>query len=502
MSILRSYINKNNTIISNSYVNTGRNPVIELNFGASDLIIPNFGFTRFIFDLDLSLLEENISSGVISTGCTSAMTHTLQMTNTSSFDNELLNSFMSNERRRATSFDLILWRIPKFSGTTGVPQLWDEGVGYDYNDFNIAQNSANGGISPLTYVDSRAYSTRPSNWYQTTTLSGWSQNGVYDNKNEGSVNYSGLTIVARQHFELGNEDLNMDMTNEINGILNGSITGVTGWGISYLPQIENITGLTESYSVAFFSRHTQTFYQPYLLTNYNDLITDDRNLFLKNQENKLFLYVYQNGDFANLDSDPFVRIEDRNGVAITGMASLTTCLKTKGVYEVTVPNGFSNSPTPCLFYDVWSGLTINGQSVPNVTNQFTLQPYTSGIQIGSVSKDPEIYGFDFYGILQNEKILNTDIRKVGVTIKKAYTGQQLLLDVSGFYRVYVTEGTTEVLVQDWTPLNRTPNEYYFIFDMRDKIPNQYFVDIQVNTSGEKDTYKRQLTFSIVNTKQS
>ncbi len=500
MSILRSYINKNNTIISNSYVNTGRNPVIELNFGASDLIVPNFGFTRFIFELDLSLLEENISLGVISTGCTSAMTHTLKMTNTSSFDNELLNSFMSNERRRATSFDLILWRIPKFSGNTGNPQYWDEGVGYDYSDFNIAQNSANGGISPLTYVDSRAYSTRPSNWYQTTTLSGWSQNGIYNNLNQGVVNYSGLNIVASQHFELGNEDLNMDMTTEINGILNGSITGVTGWGISYVPQIENITGLTDSYSVAFFSRHTQTFYQPYLLTNYNDFVEDDRNLFLKNQENKLFLYVYQNGDFVNLDSDPFVRIEDRNGIAVTGMGSLTTCLKTKGIYEVTVPNGFANYPTPCIFYDVWSGLTINGQSVPNVTNQFTLQPYTSGIQIGSVSKDPEIYGFDFYGILQNEKILNTDIRKVGVTIKKAYTGQQLLLDVSGFYRVYVTEGTTEVLVQDWTPLNRTPNEYYFIFDMRDKIPNQYFVDIQVNTSGEKDTYKRQLTFSIVNTK--
>lgn len=500
MSILRSYINKNNTIISNSFVNTGRNPVIELNFGASDLIVPNFGFTRFIFELDLSLLEENISSGVISTGCTSAMTHTLKMTNTSSFDNELLNTFMSNERRRATSFDLILYRIPKISGDTGDPQFWDEGVGYDYNDFNIAQNSANGGISPLTYVDSRAYSTRPSNWYQTTTLSGWSENGIYNNKNEGVVNYSGLTIVARQHFELGNEDLNMDMTDEINGILNGSITGVTGWGISYLPQIENITGLTESYSVAFFSRHTQTFYQPFLLTNYNDLIQDDRNQFLKNQENKLFLYVYQNGDLVNLDSDPYVRIEDRNGTAVNGMESLNTCLKTKGVYEVIVPNGFANFPTPCLFYDVWSGLTINGQSIPNVTNQFSLQPYTSGIQIGSVSKDPQIFGFNFYGILQNEKILNSDIRKVGVTIKKAYTGQQLLLDISGFYRVYVMEGTTEVEVQDWTPLNRTPNEYYFIFDMRDKIPNQYFVDIQVNTSGEKDTYKRQLTFSIVNTK--
>jgi hypothetical protein len=482
-------------------VNTGRNPVVQLNFGASDYIVPNYGYTRFIFDLDLQQLRDSIANGTISTGCTSAMTHTLKMTNTSSFDNELLNTFMSDSRRRATSFDLILFRIPKTSGSTGNPQEWDEGVGYDYNNFNLAQNSAQGGQSPLTYVDPRAFSTRPSNWYQTTTIDDWSQAGIYNNKNEGSVNYTGLTVVSRQHFELGNEDLNMDMTNEINGVLNGSITGVTGWGLAYLPQIENITGLTDSYSVAFFSRHTQTFYQPYLLTNYDDLIQDDRNQFLKNQENRLYLYIYQNGDLVNLDSDPFVRIEDRVGVAVTGMEALTTCLRTKGVYEVIVPNGFTGA-TPCQYYDVWSGLTINGQSLPNVSNTFTLQQYSAGIQIGTLSKEPQKFGFNFYGILQNEQILNTDIRKVGVTIKKAYTGQQMLLDVSAFYRVYVKEGTTEVLVQDWTPINRTPNEYYFIFDMRDKIPNQYYVDIQVNTSGEKDTYKRQLTFNIVNQKQN
>jgi hypothetical protein len=328
-----------------------------------------------------------------------------------------------------------------------------------------------------------------------------SEPGVYSNTNNGTVNYSGLTIVARQHFELGNEDVDMNMSDEINGILNGSITGVTGWGLAYLPQIENITGLTDSYSVAFFSRHTQTFYQPYLLTNYNDLIQDDRNQFLKNQTNKLYLYIYQNGDFVNLDNNPTVRIEDRNGDAVSGMATLTTCLKTKGVYEVVVPNGFTGA-TPCQYYDVWSGLTINGQSIPNITNQFVLQEYSAGIQIGSISKEPQKFGFDFYGILQNEQILNSDIRKVGVTIKKAYTAQQMLLDVSASYRVYVKEGTTEVQVQDWTPINRTPNEYYFIFDMRDKLPNQYYVDIQVNTSGERDTYKKQLTFNIVNTKQS
>jgi hypothetical protein len=84
-----------------------------LNFGASDYIVPDYGYSRLLFDLDLELLREGIADGTISTGCTTGMTHVLQMTNTSSFDNELLNTVMSNSRRRATSFDLILFRIPK-----------------------------------------------------------------------------------------------------------------------------------------------------------------------------------------------------------------------------------------------------------------------------------------------------------------------------------------------------------------------------------------------------
>ena len=50
----------------------------------------------------------------------------------------------------------------------------------------------------------------------------------------------------------------------------------------------------------------------------------------------------------------------------------------------------------------------------------------NSIQIGTLSVDPKIYGFDFYGIKQDEKILNTDIRKVGVVIKQAYTTQKLI----------------------------------------------------------------------------
>jgi len=145
-------------------------------------------------------------------------------------------------------------------------------------------------------------------------------------------------------------------------------------------------------------------------------------------------------------------------------------------------------------------LILNGESLPAVKNQFVLQPLQANVIIGSQSQDPSKFGFSFYGINQDEKILNTDIRKVGVVVKKAYTSNTVLQNVEAYYRVYVMEGQTEVQVQNWTKINRTPNEFYFIFDMRDKIPNEYFVDIRVNTSGEKDTYKKQLKFQIVNKK--
>lgn len=498
MSIYRSYFSRNNTLISNSNTNTGRNPVTELSFGSSDYAIPNYGFTRFIFDLDLSGLTGLTESGVISSECNTGTTHYLKMTNTSSFEEDLLNTKMTNGRRRATSFDLILFRIPKTSGDTGEPQYWDEGVGYDFNEFNLAVNNSQGGASPLTYVDDRSYSTRPSNWFKTTTVTNWSENGIYSNVNTGIVNYNDLDILDTQHFEFGNEDIYFNMTNEINGILNGTITGTTGWGIAYMPDVENITGLTESYSVGFFTKHTQTFYQPFLETTYNDLIKDNRNNFIKNQTNKLYLYVYENGDFVNLDSSPTVNIYDPNDELI--IPSLSSCLVTKGVYEITVPNQLTSYSSPCEFTDKWTNISLNGESLPDITNTFILRNPISRLTIGTETRDPEIFGFDFYGIKQDEKILNTDIRKVGVIIKKAYTTQTTIDNVDAQYRIYVKEGTTEVQVQDWTKINRTPNEFYFIFDTRDKIPNQYYVDIMVNINGQRDTYKRELSFQIVNKK--
>ena len=486
MSINKSYFSQNNTIISNSFVNTGRNPVTELFYGkVSTSQYPN-GYSRFIFNLDLDLLLEKVSDGTITTGCSDSMVHTLKMTNTSTFDLELLNTRTSQQRMRATSFDLILFRIPGINSTD--PQIWDEGVGYDFADltYEISESDKN-------------YSVRPSNWYETTTIGVWTEPGIYNNKNNGVVNYDNLTIVDTQHFEFGNENVSFDMTDEINSIINGTLTNVSGWGIAFRPQIELLSGLTDTYEVQFFTRHTQTFYEPYLETNYNDLIEDDRNKFSMNKVNKLYLYLFDEGRPINLDNPPMVDILDYDDDPIPGLTGLTSCQRTKGVYEVTIPP-FVGYHTVCSFSDKWYNLRLGNTPIPDVTNEFVLYPFSSSVKIGTDSVEPRLYGFDFHGLKQDEKILNTDIRKVGVIIKQAYTKNKQLPNINASYRIYVREGQTEVQVQDWTKLNRTPNEYYFIFDTRDKIPNEYYVDIKVDSSGEINTYKREIKFQVVNVK--
>jgi hypothetical protein len=115
------------------------------------------------------------------------------------------------------------------------------------------------------------------------------QNKYKENTGEELSREQAVKFLHKQEF----------ISNEINNILYGSLTGVTGWGIAYVPEIENITGLTETYSVGYFTRHTQTFYQPFLQTDYDDLIEDDRNTFVVNKTNKTVSILTRNEFYKN-----------------------------------------------------------------------------------------------------------------------------------------------------------------------------------------------------------
>ena len=387
MSSLKSYFSKNNTIVYFSSSNTGQNPVTELFFGNVDDVISPKGYSRFIFDIDLNKLKDKITDKTIILGndfCPKNVKHILRMKNTSSFDKELLNDTWSNGRRRASSFTLNLYRIPYSLGSlSGNPQHWDEGVGYDYY-MGANNNVTNTETYSRSITTDKSFSTRPSNFFKNTTTTYWSTPGIYSNiDGDGStIHVDLLDLIDTQHFQFGDEDIAFDMTTEINNILNGNLIS-TGYIIAFSKDIENITGLTENYSVGFFTRHTQTFYEPYLETTYDDLISDDRSFFVSNYENKLYLYSYENGIPKNLDSLPVVDILDLNYDPISGFTGLSTCQVTKGVYECTI-SGLTADTIPCMFYDKWDDILIDGKTVNPIENTFIMDEFSKRFDVGQV----------------------------------------------------------------------------------------------------------------------
>ena len=176
MGIYRTYFDKNNTIVKNSDVNTGRNQVSELYFGSSK--------SRFLFYCSFDEIKALVNSKVINIDGDTR--HILKIKNTSNFDiKDFLstsNNLLFGENYRPTSFDLELHEIKQF---------WDEGTGYDFMP------------SPTSIPENKDYALEPSNWVKATNTSNFTLPGAISN---GSV------PIATQHLDWGNEDIEMDIT--------------------------------------------------------------------------------------------------------------------------------------------------------------------------------------------------------------------------------------------------------------------------------------------------
>ena len=483
MSIHRSYFKKNNTIVENSDVNTGRNPVTQLFYGGKG----GNGHSRFIFDLDLSDLSKKITSCCVEA---ETLTHKLKMTNTSNFDDTLINnSPLMDGTRRATSFTLQLFKV-----TDQVPN-WSEGVGYDYQVPHIA-------IEPEYNT---TQSNRPSNWTHADTLTQWLNSGTYDNSQPQSpTNY---TVLATQRFDHGDENIefsNAALDIEINNRLQSPLAYNVVYGISFIPNLENINGTTESYSVGFFSRHTQTFFEPFLESTINnasnplepDAIIDDRASFNLNVLNRLFLYLYDSdGNPICLDYPPKVEIRDCDDSVVGAVSSMKlTC----GVYYIDYSLSVIQQNTPVQYTDTWIKLRVNGVPLPNVTNEFII--YDEAYTVGTTTVEPKIYGYSVSGIKEDEKITGGDIRKIYVSAREPYTTNRLVLVNNIQYRLYVREGNTQIDVIPWTMVNMTFTDNYFLLDTSWMIPNEYYIDVKATSNQQVDTYSKVIKFQIISEK--
>ena len=358
--VIRTYFDKNNTIVSSQSVNTGLNPVTELFYGGAAGMEK---FSRFLFHFDETRLR-NLYTGGTYTDITK-LKHTLRLTNTASFDTGLLNGTMET-KKRASSFDLITFKIN---------QDWDNGVGYDY-------------AIPILIGGDDAYANTASNWVNAQTGISWANGtGVY------SASPTSITV-ATQHFDKGNENIEMDITDYVNGVLTGDTN--YGLGIAYARGYEQMTNGTLQY-VGFFTNNTQTFYEPFIETIYENYITDDRNNFVLDKPNKLYLYVNVNGNPINLDTKPSVDVND-------GYSSYTPSQVnhvSKGVYSIDLIVNSADGTPDTIWEDKWTGIVLNGVSRPDITLDFVLKDSMSYYNLGSDDMLPKKVAVTIGG-LQNK----------------------------------------------------------------------------------------------------
>jgi hypothetical protein len=457
MSYFRSYFEKNNTVIKNSQVNTAKNPTTEIFYGS--------GFSKFIFKVDFSELKNKIDSGeyVINDGTN----HTLHLTNTIFGDETFLGAKRGSGRQRTNSFDIIVFKVSEF---------WDEGLGFDYED---------GGYDFTT--GNETFDERPSNWYNRTTLDAWNSEGIYSND---------PNIIATVHFDNGDEDLGVDITEYVNGIL---LSGNTnhGLGLAFSVLYQDITAEIDQ-SVAFFTKYTQTFFEPYVETHFNDRINDDRSNFIEKTNQNLYLYVTKGTNFYDLDDLPTVDILDATNQPIVGLSNLTTTKIRKGVYKVT----FGLDGVLCdgkrFFFDKWKGLSLDGVSIADVKQKFIPKPYTSLYTVGGNQTELERYAIQYSGIKLNEKIIKGEKRKVVVKFRSINQPKTQLFD-EVYYRMFIKEGRTNVIVHDWTQLDVT-NENSFVLDTENYIPREYWIELKGKTHTEEIFYDDHIKFEIVSEK--
>ncbi len=461
--VIKTYFDKNNTITSNDYTNTGRNPIAELYYGGSD---GQNIYSRYLFHFDESRLVSSYTGGTFTD--LTKLTHTLKLTNTASFDKSLLGGTYQGAYNRSSSFDLIILKLS---------QYWDEGVGYDYRN---GSNLTNGEL---------AVSTLPSNWF-------YSESGIYWANGGGSYSGSpsGITI-ATQHFDAGNENMEVDITQFVNGLLTGNTN--YGLAIAYSYVLEETSTPQVQYT-GFFTRHTQTFYEPYIETRYKNYIQDDRNNFFLDKANQLYLYVNLRGNPTNLDTLPTVSVFDNDGDVFSAYTGSNVNHVTLGVYSINVLIPTTSSFTDgTLLTDVWSNIIINGVSRPNITLSFELMDSLKYYNIGSDESSPKKVAVTVSGIRSQEKINRGDIRKVVVSTRIPYTVDQTQVVTGLKYRLYVTEGQSQVTVVDYEPINMASNSNYFLIDTQSLIPNTYYIDIQVQSDLEVITLNNVLNFDIV-----
>ena len=475
MIVTRTFFSVNNTIVRGNPVNLSINPVLELNYGGGEL-------SRILFKFDVErlkcLVEDKTYPDI------SKLKHRLVMYNCASLDyvgidKPMMRSNYNGVKRRASSFDIIFFLIP---------EEWDGGRGFDYvRDLSLGPKS-------------NALSVYGSSWYNAKSHFEWQTGeGIftseklskeYDKFSSQKGNQSKI-IFARQHFQYGNEQVDLDITEIVNKFITGELPN-NGIGMAFTPRLELSDDPVNQY-VGFFGKFTNSFYEPFVETTYTEHISDDRNDFFLDKENKIYFYSNIGGNPTNLDELPTCSLEDGTELEVKQA--------TKGVYYASLQLDSELHEEKEMHYDTWSNLKYKGKKLKDVELSFVTKPYGDYFQFDNVMDsgiEPKKYVPTIKGIQYNEKIARGDIRKLIIEARIPYTTDEMEIIDDMEYRVYVMDGTKEMDVIGYQPVEKTSNGNFFLLNTNDLLPQRYYIDVKMVSNLEVKHFKKILSFDIVN----
>lgn len=469
------FLDKTNSIIKKSEQNIGMNPILQLSYGASIMK----GLIHFDMSEIKKLIEDKTFANI------DKITATLKMTNCFSVDtfapDKQLIRGIDNTTIRASSFDLMLYKLPCH---------FDAGRGYDYNSDMWIENGRN------NYKDG-------SNWYCCKTGILWNgdikpyslkdvngdiyENNIIKEEYQKYIDGKDSIIIGTQHFDFGNENLSIDITKYVLDNLNTLNDNNYGLCLSFTPLYEELESEVNNY-VGFFTDNTNTFFHPYIEIKYNEYIFDDRESFINGHNNKLYLYVSNDGIPTNLDVIPKCSIGETN---------VTVKQATKGVYYAVITPLESNVGDESICYDMWSEIALNGVKMDDVEMEFVSNNNSKKINIGNNSNYKHNVVPTFYGINDDESITIGEIREITIDFREKFSTDKKVLIDSAKYRLYVKDGNREYNVLDYQPIEKSFLNNFFIIYTSDLIPNQYYVDVEVKIGREIKYYREALRFKII-----
>lgn len=456
------FLDKTVTILKGSPVNTGLNPVAELNYGKE--------VTRFLVHFDANQIKNMVDDKTIAD--LDRVTFTLKMTNTAGidgvpYDNKPMFGNTCLRKERASSFMVLAMKLPC---------SFDAGRGFEFaSDVWITKNSS--------------YSEEGCNWFQCYNGKAWDEEGVYsletikEEYDKFSAGEPSL-VINRQHFDFGDEQLSIDITNYVEDLLDGEPNN--GILICFSPAFEEMEKPMQQY-VGFFTDHTNTFFHPYVEIDYNEPIKDDREAFYQGKVNRLYLYVNVNGRPENLDNMPTC-VFDETECEVSQV--------TKGVYCAKVPP--MDLMEDEIISDVWSNLSYGGEEQEDVEMEAVVLPRSGFISIGNNTRKGNTLVPAIYGINDDENVKRGDVREVVVDFRKKYTTNERETVADAWYRLYVKSGEQQIdIFNGYQPIERTFLHNYFMIYSGDLIPNnKYYVDIKVKNGREEKIYENVLHFKI------